>query len=120
MRGGVSARQWTPRRLTHVGGWRNEPLLHAAVGGGRGQYTTPPLLARVNDELRIRRNRRAFVERTLRQHLHLSRRVILNREHEAAAFALHEHEPLAVGQGARRHVVVALEGQTLDAIGREV
>ena len=71
-------------------------------------------------ELPIGRDARAFVERALRQHLHLARRVVLDRDLEAAAVAAHEHEALAVGQRARRHVVAAVEREALDrAAGRE-
>ena len=76
-----------------------EPLLDATVAGDRGQYTTAPDFGRVDDQLAVRCDARAFVERALRQHLHLPRRVILQRDVEATAVAAHEHEALAVGQG---------------------
>src|SRR4030095_11352617 len=81
---------------------------------------TPSLLSRVDDQLRIRRDARALVQRTLRQRLHLARRVILDRDREAAAVAFHEHEALAVRRGPRRDVPVALEREPLDAVGGEI
>ena len=75
------------------------------------KYTTPPLFVRVDDELAVRRDARALVERPLRQHLHLARREVLRRDLEAAAVAAHEHEALAVGQRTRRDVVAAVERQ---------
>ena len=49
-----------------------------------------------------------------RQHLHLPRREILDRDHEAPAVATHEHEALAVRRGVRRDVVAAVERHSLD------
>src|SRR5215475_7519622 len=108
-----SARQRTPGGFAHIGGRRDEPLFYATVGGYAGQYTTRPLLGRVDDELRIRCDARTFVERPGRERLHLPSRVLLNGDHETAAVAAHENEALAVGQCARRDVPVAFECHSL-------
>ena len=78
------------------------------------RYATAPTFARIDDQLAVGRDARAFVVRPLRQHLHLPRRVIERRDLEPPAVAAHEHEALAVGQWARRHVVAAVERQALD------
>jgi len=49
-----------PRRLAHLGGGGDEPLLDATVAGDRGQNAAPSRVARVNDELAIGRNARAL------------------------------------------------------------
>src|SRR5204863_4503824 len=80
-----------------------------------GQYTTRSTLRRVQDQLAVGRNRRRLVEIALRQHLHLARSEVLDRQVEAAAFAAYEYESLAVGQMPRRNIVVAFEGHPFDA-----
>src|SRR5438132_9285773 len=84
-----------PRGLAHIACRGGKPLLHAAVAGDRGQYTTPSTFGRVQDQLAIGRDRRRFVDRCLRQYLHLSRHEMLDRNVDAAAIAAHEHESLA-------------------------
>src|SRR6266545_631195 len=103
-----------PRGLAHIACRGSKPLLHATVAGDRGQYTTPSIPGRVQDQLAIGRDRRRFVARSLRQYLHLSRREILDRDVEAAAVAAHENKSLAVGQMPRRHVIAAVESHPLD------
>jgi hypothetical protein len=92
-----SARQRTPGGFAHIGGRRDEPLFDATVGGYAGQYTTRPLLRRVDDELRIRCNARTLIERTRGERLYLARRVILDRDREAAAVARTNTKPLPSG-----------------------
>src|SRR6266700_6730309 len=97
-----------PRGLAHIARRGGEPLLHATVAGDRGQYTTRSTLRRVQDQLAVGRDRRRLVEIALRQHLHLARSEVLDRQVEAAAFAAYEYESFAVGQMPRRNVIVAL------------
>src|SRR5215471_3819301 len=50
-----------PCGLTHIARRGGESLLHAAVAGDCGQYTTAPILGRVKDQLSVRRYGRRFV-----------------------------------------------------------
>src|SRR6266516_7983997 len=100
----VLPRQRAPCRLAHVACRCGQSLLDATVAGDCGQYTTAPNLRRVDDELAIRRDARRFVERSLRQDLHLSRREILQSDVETPSVAAHEHEAHAVRQMPRRKV----------------
>src|SRR4051794_2242968 len=102
-------REWSPRRLTHIRRGRDEALLDAAIAGNRGQYTTGPRLARVDDHLAVGCDAGALVAGSRGEDLCLARRVIHVRELEAIAFAPHVDESAAVRYGARRDVVAALE-----------
>src|SRR5438552_8910769 len=110
----VLPRQRAPCRLAHVACRCGQSLLDATVAGDCGQYTTAPHLRRVDDELAVRRDARRFVERTLGQDLHLSRREILQRDVEASAVATNEHEALAVRQMSRRNVVAPVVRHAFD------
>src|SRR5207237_7054607 len=90
------------------------PLLYATVAGDGGQYTTASALVCVDDELAVRRDARAQIVGTVGQYLHLARRVIHQRDLISIGGAVHERESLAVGQRPRRHIVIAVERQSLD------
>src|SRR5215469_2147472 len=106
--------QRTPRGFAHIGGYGAEPLLHSAVAGDGGQYTTRPFFGRVEHQLSVGRYGRRFVSVALRQHLHLARREVGACQIETAAIPPHKDKPLAVRQVPWRHVVTAIEGHPLN------
>src|SRR3954451_20712232 len=111
---GRSSRKRSPGRFAHIAGGRSQSLLDSAVARDGGQYTTAPHLGCVEDHLAVRRDAGRFVEWPLGQQLHLSTREVLQRKVESVAIAAHEHEPLAIGEMSRRHVVATVVGHALD------
>src|SRR4051794_38646264 len=107
-------RERSPSGLAHLGRRRDEPLFHTTIDGDRRKDAAASAFTRIDDQLAVRGNARAFIARAGRQHLHLARRVIERRDLKPATVAAHEHYALAVRQWTRRDVVGAVEREALD------
>src|SRR5687767_2532532 len=86
-----------PCRLPHIPDLCAEALPHPAVARYRGQYTTPSYLGCVEDDAAVRRKARRFIDAVFGEQLRLPAHEILQRDVEAPAAALDEHERLPIG-----------------------